>query len=257
MGKSMMRSSVLRAMACLMALSVATPALCQDEDARARELYEEGTRLYDLGKYEESVAAFQLAYGLSKRPQLLYNMASAMERLARWEEALEALQQYRRDSDPTAEELVSLTVRIDQLKTRIEKRDQQEALEQPPPPPDPIAPEPIVENRLPAGAWALYSGGVVGVGTAAVFTARAASARTEWKDQCVDGDARLCASDGRDAWKKDNQSSLAADISWLVGLGSIAGGVVVTLGNQRDDNLQVRLSAQPWGGGQVALGGRF
>lgn len=250
--------SIVRSLVCLAALGLATPALCQDGDTRARELYEEGTRLYDLGRYEESVAAFQLAYGLSKRPQMLYNMASAMERLARWEEALDALQQYRRDAESSAEELVSLTVRIEQLQIRIKARDEQQAIDAPPPPPDPIAQAPAPRRGLPAGAWALYGGGVAGLGAGVLFSSRASSARNEWQSACVDGDVLLCSSDVQDAWKRDNGNSLAADLSFLVGVGSSIGGVFVTLKNSQSADLQVGFAPQLWaGGGAVSFRGQF
>ena len=78
--------AVFRAL-CLLTLlaAVAPEALAQDAttEARAKELYENGAALYEEGRYEEAILAWEEAYRLSSRPVLLFNIANAYERLGR------------------------------------------------------------------------------------------------------------------------------------------------------------------------------
>src|SRR5262245_14114470 len=53
-------------------------------DKEARKLFFRGDRMYEEGKYEEAVAAFEKSYALSHRPELLFNLANAYERLGQY-----------------------------------------------------------------------------------------------------------------------------------------------------------------------------
>ncbi len=101
-----------------------------------------------------------------------YDQASALERLGRWDEALEALEQYRDDARP--EELETLERRITSLR----------------------------------GSVALLSVGAAGLGSGAAFSARALSARGQWTEQCVQRDPRLCPSSAAALVQRDTVSSL-------------------------------------------------
>jgi tetratricopeptide (TPR) repeat protein len=46
-------------------------------EQRARELYAEGSRLYDRARYDGALARFEEAYALFPRPELLFNIAQA------------------------------------------------------------------------------------------------------------------------------------------------------------------------------------
>lgn len=63
-------------------------------DAEARALFLAGETAYDAGRYEAALEYFTRAHELSGRPGLLFNIASASERLRRDEEALAAYEQY-------------------------------------------------------------------------------------------------------------------------------------------------------------------
>ncbi len=49
--------------------------------AEAREHYQEGTRLYAEGRYEEAIVEFEHAYAKRPHPNVLYNIGQAQERL--------------------------------------------------------------------------------------------------------------------------------------------------------------------------------
>ena len=213
----------------------------EDDDERAKALYDEGTRLYEAGQYEEAVEVFQIAYGLSERPLLLFNLAHALERLGRWEEARDALQQYRAVAPESDWE--TLDSRIRELDERIAARPTAAESET-------VA---VVEepgrSGPPVGAYVLFGTGAAGIGAGAIFTAQALSARSDWQEACADGAA--CPAQAAEAWQRDNRASLVADIAWGIGAVGVVGGVVLSLGSGSAD---LTLAARP---GAVWIGGRF
>ena len=157
---------------------------------RAKELYQNGSLLYDEGRYEDAIIAFQEAYRLSEQPKLLYNIAQAQERLGRYQEALDTLSRYR--AYAPAEEREALDRRIRNLERRLEEQGTSTppaptATERPAPAPTPApvpAPEPDSEGvrLLPI---ALYAVGGVGLGAGALFGLNARGARAEAEALCV------------------------------------------------------------------------
>ncbi|UJR81862.1 tetratricopeptide repeat protein [Sandaracinus amylolyticus] len=65
-------------------------------DEEARQLFLAGQTAYDAGRYEAALDYFTRAHALSGRPGLLFNIASASERLRRDDEALRAYEEYLR-----------------------------------------------------------------------------------------------------------------------------------------------------------------
>lgn len=237
-------------------------ALSEETIARAKELFQNGTLLYDEGSYDAAVAAFREAYELTREPLMLYNMASALERMGAWQEAVDALDGYR--AFAPADERDILERRIRALEKRVEeKRDQErrdaeeaarlaaEAQAAAAPPPEPLPPP----RRGPsAGAVALWGTGAVGVGLGTVFTARTLGARAAWKGECVEGpNGLLCPSDASELVRRDKTSAIVADVSWGVGLLALGGGLVVSLSGKGGAQ-DVALSLRPDG---VTVGGSW
>jgi|GEM_PF-1675073 len=79
-------------------------------DSRAREIFVNGVELYEEGRYDLAIEAFQEAYRLSRRPDLLFNIANTFEKLDQLPEAIDALQRYRVYARP--EERADITERI-------------------------------------------------------------------------------------------------------------------------------------------------
>src|SRR5262245_46088985 len=71
-------------------------------DEKARGLYATGKAAYDRGDYQAAYDAFWQSYQLSHVPELLYNVASALQRLQRPRDAAEALRSFvrLRPTDP-------------------------------------------------------------------------------------------------------------------------------------------------------------
>jgi len=240
-----------RALILAMLVGAVSPALAQEASEggesdleRAKALSLKSTQLYAEARYEEAVEALREAYELAPRAALLYNMATPLERLGRWNEALDALKGYRPSAKP--EELDAIDRRITNLEMKVaQQRADREAVEA-------AKNQPAVEPSRkgpPAGAWVLLGTGAVGLGSGTVFTLRALSARSDWTGQCTDGDARLCPASATDAVSRDRSSSLIADVSWVVGIGATGAGLAIALGGKKKEaspeTAKVYLQAAP------------
>lgn len=96
----------------------------EERAADPRELFREGERHYHGGRYEEALAAWQLAYQLSGRIALLYNLAQAYSRLGMLEEEKVTLEAFLQDSgeEGIAEALrTSAQERLEAIVERLER----------------------------------------------------------------------------------------------------------------------------------------
>lgn len=163
-----------------------------EEDARARELFELGDRLYQHGQYDAAIDAFQEAWRLSHRPLMLFNLANAQERAGYLAEAVASLEGYV-DHAP-ADERIAIENRIAALRERIDT----EATPEPPPepvapPPEPVAPPPVTvpppptpapgPDLAPAGAVLGVAGAFLALGIA--LGAAALDARAQVDASCT------------------------------------------------------------------------
>ena len=201
-------------------------ALAADDpdDARARELYDNGAILYEEGRYEDAIAAWEEAYRLSGRPLLLFNIANALERLGRYDEAMVDLSRYR--AFAPAEERETLDRRIRNLELRI---DEQKA-----------APPVVTTTTTTAAPERTSSVRVLpfvlgGVGLAAtaggvVFGVEAMGARKEAAALCqAAGGSTWCGEDAASALAADRRDSLLADVGFGLGALGIGGAIVTAL----------------------------
>jgi tetratricopeptide (TPR) repeat protein len=202
------------------------------DDARARELFRRGDRLYDEGDYEGALRAFEKAYELSQRPALLFNLANTYERLGRYEDALKALQKFLPDAG-TREVVVKK--RIANLEERISELSKVDAKEDPAPAPAPEpdqAPEPQAEpaGDVPILGYVLLGVGAVGLGLGIGFTVDAMAARDEAETLCPESSGlRLCTPDAQEVLDRDLTSSFVADLSFSVGIAAAATGIVLVV----------------------------
>lgn len=99
----------------------AAPDPQADLEARAR--FEAGRAAMNAGRVEDALEDFRRAYELSRRPQLLFNMGIAADRLRRDEEALAAFEAYL--AEMPAEQIdnrADVEQRIRVLRETIEER---------------------------------------------------------------------------------------------------------------------------------------
>jgi tetratricopeptide (TPR) repeat protein len=90
-------------------------------DREARNLFEAGRLAYDDGRFEEALGYFQKAFDLSQRPELLYNVGSAAERLRQDDKALAAYERYLREV-PTADNRGNVEARVNILRAALNER---------------------------------------------------------------------------------------------------------------------------------------
>lgn len=255
--------------AMVICLLLGSPVRADDaDDARARELYENGADLYDEGRYDDAVAAWEESYRLSNKALLLYNIANAEERAGRYSDALEHLNRYR--AFATADERAILDRRITNLDRRIQETGggpttTTTTTVTPPPAPTAAPPEPTTtaapasstttkaeRTGPPLATFVLGGVGIAGLGAGAIFGLGAVSARSDAEAACVlQGEDNLCPAAAAAAIKKDKLDSLLTDISLGVGAAGIISAVVFALVDE-----PISVTPLP-GGGLVTVGGRF
>ncbi|RYZ01770.1 MAG: hypothetical protein EOO73_34380 [Myxococcales bacterium] len=182
-GRWLSRRSTLTAAA--LAASIASsspPAHAQSSsDELARRHFESGVAYLEESDYEAAIVAFQKAYDLSKRPEILLNLATVQERKSDPGAALTALRAYLQAA-PQGEHVTTVQLRIQNLEKRLREQGASPAAPAPSPPPPPpparveSAPAPVLSppappsaarpSRLPAFI-ALGAGGLLGAGALA------------------------------------------------------------------------------------------
>jgi tetratricopeptide (TPR) repeat protein len=166
----------------------AIPAWSQaDPDELARRHFESGAAYFEQAEYDSALREFRKSYELSKRPEILLNIATVHERLADLPAAILALEEYLK-LQPDHDKATTTRLRRDNLQKRLDEQTPPAAAEPEPvatptPVPVPVADEARGPNRIPA--YVLFS--VAGVSAAgAVLTGVFANAEfQDLKDRCA------------------------------------------------------------------------
>ena len=98
----------------VLGLAFSSSARAQAPDARdaeARALFQAGVSAFEAGRFEDALDRFEAAYEMSPRPELLYNLGTAADRLRRDETALSYFRAYLDQSTSPA--------RGDEVRARI------------------------------------------------------------------------------------------------------------------------------------------
>lgn len=96
-------------------------------DQKARELFEKGREAYESGEYRDAWDYFHQAYRLSKRPELLYNVGQAADRLRYDREAIAAFELYL-EKLPNADNRREVENRLRALEDRVREEEARQAL---------------------------------------------------------------------------------------------------------------------------------
>lgn len=94
------------------------PVPVSSEDAEARGLFEAGRAAFVDGRFEDARDYFQRAYELSHRPELLYNLGTAEDRLRNDHEALAAFERYLA-ALPDAANATEVHARVEVLRAEV------------------------------------------------------------------------------------------------------------------------------------------
>lgn len=260
----------------LLLVALATPALAQGtgEDQRAKELYENGAVLYEEGRYEDAIEAWQEAYRLSKRPLLLFNIANAQERIGLWRDALETLNRYR--AFATAGERDVLDRRMNNIERRVAEQEaaeaaarqaeeaerQQEeeeaasATSEAPLTPRPTTPTATDTRPLRGVGLGLLVGGLAGAGVGGGFSAAALAKRQEIEGTCKEaGGALFCPQSAVALEDEEALLSTVGDVALIAG-GAVAGAGLVLVLIDAGTAGKVPVAVAPTPGGFV-VAGRF
>ena len=192
-----------RALVIFLALTLALgPAGARADSAaetKAKALYKDGMKAYDVGDFNNALALYSEAYKLTQLPGFLFNIAQCHRQLANYEQAAFFYGRFVDTSKPGATNVELATQLLGEMKTRQteklaaeqKKADEEEAarkeearkaeearlaadapkvtslvpnpIDLPPPPPPPIPEEAPVYKR-----WWFWT--LIGVGVAAVAT---------------------------------------------------------------------------------------
>ncbi len=199
----------------------ATPASPKAPDSEARAAYALGDRLYFDGDYPGAIRAFEKAYALSGRIEMLFNLANAHERMGDYRRASVALRGYIPHSPQ--DQRPALERRLQRFEELAELPPPPIAAPLPPPKSTETTPqEPTIEQaKIPldrAVGIAFVTLGVTGLAIGTGFAISAANARANLDELCVEGSlGRLCPSEAEQDLEQDRIHSLAADISFVAG----------------------------------------
>ena len=220
------------------------------KDEQAKTLYNNGSRLYDEGRYKEAIQAFQEAYKLSGRHALLYNIAAAQERMGALDDSLETLYQYRiyapeKEQDTLVKRTTNLQQRIAKQKQEKQKQEEQKPKEnqaalskQETVVPD--LPKKPFPSRIALGSLYTFTGAAVL--TSGYFSLRSLTARNELGEICQQS---LCPNEANDLLQQDQNSAQIADVAW--GLSAI-GGTAIVVHLLRNKNIQISPTHIQWQG---------
>lgn len=96
-------------------------------DEEAYMLFRAGTVAYENGRYEEALERFDEAYELSHRPELLYNVGLAHDRLRHDAEALAAFDAFLAQAPADAPRRPEVERRVEVLRQTLAEREALEA----------------------------------------------------------------------------------------------------------------------------------
>ena len=139
-----------------------------DEDTsgpRAKVLFEEGMKRYNLGRFQEALAAFEQAYLVRPDPVFLFNLGQCHRQLGSWKEAAYAYRRFLglRPDAPNRQEVEKLIAdaegEIARTKAARPPTGPIAPADSPPPPPTEIAPPPAPAASAPATAPAVAKEG--------------------------------------------------------------------------------------------------
>ncbi len=117
---------VAAALACAVWLCGATGYGQSTSDDLARRHFDSGVAYLEESDYDNALKAFQKAYELSKRPEILLNIATVHERQSDLHAAVTALQAYL-DAAPQGERVETVKLRIQNLEKRLQDQDKAKA----------------------------------------------------------------------------------------------------------------------------------
>lgn len=217
MYKTPMRGMLVIVAVALTLVSLAPGVRADSNDEAARIHFQSGTRYYERGDYEDAVREFRAAYELSGRPQLLYNLYLAHERLGHYREAAQALGGYLEQA-PEVEDRERLEHRLENLRRRVAAMDEEEAAG------SPAASTATRERAMPMPALASFAAAGGGLVIFAVSGALVLAEDGALADRCGANAGRLCTDADLEGLRR---RTIAADVGLAVTAAGLVTGLVL------------------------------
>jgi tetratricopeptide (TPR) repeat protein len=227
----------------LLVLACAVPARADDLE-KAKALYDEGLRHYNVAEYDAAIAAWKQAYVLSKRPLLLFNIGQAYRLAGDCPQALAFYENYRREEERPKRELAAA---VEECQNKPKPLVPPPAPAVPPPPLD-FGPIPHIVGTPPdrtkrIAGIVVGSFGVVAGGAATWFAidSKRQSDKLDGYEGAWDGDQAAIEARGR----RDVKLAFVAGAASAVTV--VTAGVLFWLGRDRRE-IAVDVAPIPRGG---------
>lgn len=145
------RGGGLTCLVCAAVLALAAPARAQSSaDDLARRHFDSGVAYLQESDYDNALKAFEKAYELSKRPEILLNVATVHERKGELKLAIDSLNSYLAAA-PSGDQAETVKIRIANLQKRLDAEPTQGSTPsaEPSTAPAPAAPAPAPSPAAP------------------------------------------------------------------------------------------------------------
>lgn len=232
----------------------------------ARRHFEQGTNLYEAGKYAEAITEFEAARQAKPLPAFDYNIARCHDRLEHRAEAITAYERYTAGA-PDAADAAEVRERIRVLKARVAPATGTATVAVPPNPlsqPPASIPHPAAASSTPPRRYALLAAGGTVVAAGLVLLGAALGTGLVAKSSHDDLVANCGAAgdqcpDGYEATRESGRSAeLAAWVLAPAGVAALVVGVaLLVVGARRPAEKLTLAPALLPGGGTLALWGRW
>lgn len=125
-----MRTLVLILLAVLAWQTPPAAAQTPEQKAAAKQLFDDATKQYKLGHFEDALAGYEQAYASYPAPAFLFNIAQCHLQLGNWDKAIFFFEGYLRDKpDATNRELVEDLIRESKEKRAAAEEAERKRLE--------------------------------------------------------------------------------------------------------------------------------
>src|SRR6187397_2535106 len=132
------RTATLSVVVAAVVVLAAAPAQAQDAD-KARQLFQQGSKYYDLGQFDKAIEAWQQGYDQKPDPGFLYNIAQAYRQKQDPAKAIFFYKGYLRNS-PKAHNRAEVEQKIAALQKQLDTGAPPPANTTTAPPPNTTAP---------------------------------------------------------------------------------------------------------------------
>jgi tetratricopeptide (TPR) repeat protein len=224
----------------LFVLLLAAGMAAGDTKQEAADLAAKSAKHYKRGEFEQAAALLREAYDRYPEPNLLYNLARALEGVGDRLGAIDAYERYL-SSAKKIEDRGGIERRVATLRAELEDLLKREAEKQkpaappPPPPPKPVVtpvvpvvpvviekpeqPPPKKQSRS-VVPWVTLASGAAVIGAGAYMAYRAHAADEDSRDP-------MSGVDGQALHDRAKRDALAANVLFVVGGGVVITGVVL------------------------------